>query len=232
MRRSLLALLLIGVVAPACAPIDRPGPLLSWDFEASEALTADRIGHGHEVHSEGHWRSAPGRVGRSAALEDASVEVAIDLLPAWTTAQWVQLNALPTEDFVFITSHGNGTISYTGWALAIAADGTPHAIVEGGTSAQETLLPAPDPMVPGRWTHLASSWDGGVLDLYVDGQLVADTDVPFTAIPDGGLPFVVGWDANQERRALDGQLDEVALWDEALDPSHIAALARHGDASR
>ncbi|PZO34901.1 MAG: hypothetical protein DCE92_11340, partial [Alphaproteobacteria bacterium] len=87
---------------------------------------------------------------------------------------------------------------------------------------------------PEAWTHIAFTWDETTgVKLYVDGRLVARKDQP--ALLDAGLdqfgphsriisPMQVQSRYNFLRG---GDLDELRIYDRALDDAAIAALARH-----
>jgi hypothetical protein len=209
-----------------------PSPLLLWDFDTAGDLLGDQSGNGANgstVGSNGTWSSVgAGWLGGAADLDLAFATADVGSPAAWTSAQWVRLDALPTEDYAMVAANGNGTASYTGWAVVIDGAGNAGAYVEGGSSAVETVLVSASPVCSGGWAHLAATWDTGVLKVYLDGTLVAEVTAPFSAITPGTLPFVVGWDGNQERRYVDGQLDDLALWGSALPATDIAAIVADG----
>ena len=205
-----------------------PAPLLHWSFDASGSLLADSSGNSYGGTASGTWGSVPGWLGSAGDLDEAYGEVELGAPLAWTSAQWIRLDALPDEDFAFVASNGNGTTSWTGWSVVIDSTGRAAGLVEGGASAQETFVTDPTPLCTQGWVHVALTWELGDVTLYVDGAVVGSATTSFTAIPDGELPFVVGWDGNQERRELDGRLDDLALWDSALSAADIAALVADG----
>ncbi len=206
-----------------------PAPLLHWDFEDPGALFVDASGNSNDGTGSGGWSSqSPGWIGTSAELSLASADVEIGDLTSWTSAQWVNLNALPTEDFAMLAGNRNGSAQYTGWAVVVNGAGFAGAYVEGGNANLETILIGTSPVCTNGWTHIAATWELGQLSVYVDGVLSASTMAPFTAITPGDLPYTIGWDPNQARRYLDGSLDDVALWDSALSTSDLAALVADG----
>ncbi|HEV8545052.1 MAG TPA: LamG-like jellyroll fold domain-containing protein, partial [Candidatus Limnocylindrales bacterium] len=85
------------------------------------------------------------------------------------------------------------------------------------------------PISTGRSTHLAATYDGSLLKLYVDGVLEASVPAagPLKASAE---PLVIG-DAGAGCRAafpgrtqFDGLIDEVALYGRALDASEVQAI--------
>ncbi len=82
------------------------------------------------------------------------------------------------------------------------------------------------PLAPDTWYHVAASYDGATWRLYVNGAL--DGQLAVNAIPrsDSIQHFGLGTaldSAGTPVGALDGTLDEVRIWDRALDPQEILA---------
>jgi len=80
-----------------------------------------------------------------------------------------------------------------------------------------TYLRGGTPFVPGRWHHVAATFDGSRMRLYVDGQLDAEsTDQSGQVIYDPAAPFVIGsYRDSNEDYVLDGRLLSVRLEQEA-----------------
>lgn len=93
-----------------------------------------------------------------------------------------------------------------------------HAMRAGAVASGDRSL------TPG-WHHLAGTRRGGIVTLYVDGTPVGSAD---DAGPDGsiapgaGTPLVIG---GGPRAGFEGELAGVRLWDRALDPAELQALA-------
>ena len=74
------------------------------------------------------------------------------------------------------------------------------------------------------WYHVVLSRSGSATTLYVDGT---SQGTPITGLGniDGSLPFVVGGEAKSTGRGWNGYLDDVAIWNRALQASEIQQLA-------
>jgi len=83
---------------------------------------------------------------------------------------------------------------------------------------------APFASETGAWYHVAGAWDGETAFLYVDGQLAASAPLAVTAAPDG-RPLVIGADDPGILEVFNGKIDEVRIYNRALAPAEIAALA-------
>lgn len=91
----------------------------------------------------------------------------------------------------------------------------------GGTSGPAVI--SPDDVVVGEeWTHVATSFDGGTLKLFVNGSLVASTETSDSPIQRGSWPIVLG----SNGFAFHG-------WDESsnalLDEFRLSAISRYSD---
>ena len=76
-------------------------------------------------------------------------------------------------------------------------------------------------LTPGVWHHIAGTYDGNEVVLYVDGLEVASA--PRSGqIATNNSALNLGNRANADR-AFDGSIDEVRIWDRALTASEIAA---------
>lgn len=78
----------------------------------------------------------------------------------------------------------------------------------------------------GEWSHVAGSYDGAMLRLYLDGELVASREYA-QPITHSASALVLGEHAGHGAYRFEGQLDETRLWDRALSDAEIAeGLAR------
>jgi hypothetical protein len=73
----------------------------------------------------------------------------------------------------------------------------------------------------GRFAHVAATYDGTRLALYVDGTLVGNAADANAMLPAGATCWVGSDGFNSG--VLDADLDEVAIYDAALPPSRISA---------
>ena len=96
--------------------------------------------------------------------------------------------------------------------------GQVHSMRAGAVATHDRALPA-------GWHHLAGVRSGRRVTLFVDGAAVAtgeDDGVDGSIAPGPDAPLVLG---AGPRAGLEGELAEVRLWDRALDPGEVWALA-------
>ena len=90
-----------------------------------------------------------------------------------------------------------------------------------------------DPTVPYQtWTHVASTYDGHTLSIYLNGVLAASTAEPRPLCHTLGTPLIIGAKQQDEHTPAEaffsGILDEVRLYGRALSPTDIQAVMRAG----
>lgn len=68
----------------------------------------------------------------------------------------------------------------------------------------------------GKWMHVAGTYDGETMRLYLNGRLL-ETKTPAAALfpPDGNFEF------SSPSEAMDGQMDEIRIWNKALTTAQI-----------
>jgi dolichyl-diphosphooligosaccharide--protein glycosyltransferase len=108
----------------------------------------------------------------------------------------------------------------SGEAAGAVGDGDEEVFVSG---------PAID---DGRWHHVAMTWDGETLRLFVDGERYGER--AWAVAPTPGRSLAIGASTEQFNR-FSGFLDEVRIRDEAVSPARLreeASAGRNATASR
>jgi len=83
---------------------------------------------------------------------------------------------------------------------------------------------------PGEWHHVAATWSRreNARRIYVDGKLEAQAPFPFHRAFTGGPLFIGGGCLLYPQHIAHAKLDEVAIWDRALDGENVAGLCERG----
>ncbi|MEM7322285.1 MAG: LamG-like jellyroll fold domain-containing protein, partial [Actinomycetota bacterium] len=163
--------------------------------------------------------TAGGIVGRSLTydgVDDRLIAPATDLVSgALTLSGWINATSFGTDPRVVAKADSAGSPVYelfvddtsasTGGAVARIRLGGATFTVTGGS------------VTTGAWHHLATTWDGTTLSLYVDGQPVGSVVATGTLNTDATVPLTIGNLAAADR-GFTGRIDEVRL-------SHTAASA-------
>ncbi|MBZ0254682.1 BNR-4 repeat-containing protein, partial [bacterium] len=136
----------------------------------------------------------------------------------FTLEAWIKLNhndgsqifinrGAASEDFTFYLYNGKIRM------LAQDASGYSHANA--------------DPPPAGEWFHCVGVFDNGTKRLYYNGELKASASGPFRSVQNGS-PLTIGALLNgfAAERFLDGQMENIRIWNRALPQQEIAALAK------
>jgi hypothetical protein len=146
---------------------------------------------------------------------------------AMTVAAWVK-GTLPQTNGGAIIAKGNGG---GGEQFAMDMNGTTYRFYVRDTNGASTVLTTP--VGPnGAWQHLAATFDAtnGIMDFYVNGQLVNVTVAPFS-LNTNSHEVSIG---NRQSAAaaynlpFSGAIDDMRLFNRALTSTDVAALYAAG----
>ena len=225
---TLVALVILSIASQAGAETGLAG---RWHFNEGRGTVAnDSSGRNDDGTLQGGAAWANGRFGpglsfngngasvhvpNAAALEPASVSV----------TAWVKRSGSPGA-FKYIVAKGASGCIAASYGLYSGRDGGLIFYVSNG-GVDFTLSPdAGTGVWDGNWHHVAGSYDGSSVRLYVDGSQVG-TGTP-TSNPIGyGLSttnnLVVGSYPGCSGLDFDGAIDEVKVWSRALSPAEVRA---------
>ncbi len=130
---------------------------------------------------------------------------------AFTVSLWVKSDVPDQNTWSSLFSNGQGGANH----FQIDANGGNWRLL-GGT------YNTPIGPIVDTWTHLAVTWDGTTTSWYFDGALIGTG----TTNPGGNFDeFRIATNrANDANGAVDADIDDVQIWDEALDADAIAGL--------
>ena len=195
------------------------GPVAAFGFdEGSGTAAKDASQNGHNGAITGAlWRA--GRFGRALLFDgvDDWVTIAdapgLDFTTGMTLEAWVYPTALGGWRNVLMKESA-GCLSYS--LYADDNDPRPAAYVDAGgyqSASGTSRLPL------NTWTHLAVSYDGATLRLYVNGALVGSKAAPGPIATSAGALRIGGnaiWG-----EFFQGRIDEVRLYDRRLTQAEI-----------
>ncbi len=200
-----------------------PGLVAAYGFEELTGTAAtDSSGSGSTGTISGAARTAAGKFGRALSFDGANdlVTVAdapgLDLSTGMTLEAWVRPTA-NTGWRTVVTKEQVGNIVYGLFSNSDTA--RPSGIVSVGPS--QDIVRGPSALVLSSWTHLATTYDGSVLRLYVNGLLVASRNVS-GAMPNSSQPLQIGGN-NVWAEWFVGTIDEVRVYNRALTAAEIVA---------
>ena len=102
-----------------------------------------------------------------------------------------------------------------------------HDNVDSRTWREEFGVASTSPPATDRWTHVALTYDGASLRMYVDGRLDAEAPQPSRTYP-GEVPTLSDYRLGVDRngtRVFRGVIDDLRIYDRALTAAEVATLA-------
>lgn len=213
-------------LAPASAPAGMVG---HWKLdEGSGTTAADSSGLGNLGAVRGGSLWGPGQFGSSLALDGSghvAVAAASSLDPAAVTVTaWVKRTGSPGA-FKYIVAKGATGCVAASFGLYSGPDGGAGFYVSDNGGFNFTRSPLAGKEVwDGSWHHLAGTFDGAAVRLYVDGAEVA-AGTPRTEGIDyatlSGRDLFIGHYDGCGGLDLDGSVDDVRVYDRAMSASEI-----------
>jgi hypothetical protein len=175
---------------------------------------------------------APGRLGKGMAFDGTSYLEFPDapgLESEDLTAElWVYVpeGALARNAEAWILCKDGNEWDLGNYGFHLAEDRIDVSLNTGGGRENCLWLSAEERLREDRWTHLAMTYDGAKLRLYVDGRLSAGKDVNKRRAP-GNRPLALGrrQDNSGHGYHFTGVLDEVRIYGRALSDQEIASHA-------
>ena len=78
------------------------------------------------------------------------------------------------------------------------------------------------------WHHVVGTYSGGTITLYLDGNKFAENTGAGNPTPGGTCYFSIGANYSESTKYFNGSLDDIRLYNKALDPSEVQILYRQG----
>ena len=220
-----------------CAP--PPSGLVGW--WRAESGASDSV-NGHHGSLLNGAAVAPGMVGQAFSFNGDNQCVEIPYSPSLVTANysveaWVkpltQVSDYINQDLIFGQSYGHCQL------VARTGSSGVRVVFQFGTNRYTFFEAAATSEIPiGQFSHLAGTWDGTTLRLYINGVLKAQS-TPGASPVDSGCPFYIGGfyapsdDAcGYVGQFFNGLVDEVSLFNRALSAGEVQALYSAGAAGK
>jgi glucose/arabinose dehydrogenase/PKD repeat protein len=213
----MLAAALLLVSLPSASLGQSAGLVAAYAFdEGSGTSTADASGSGNTGAIGSATWTGQGRFGNALTFNGQNARVTVN-----DSASLDLTSAMTLEAWVFPTAGGGwrdvvykATNAY--YLMGSSDQGTPVA----GVSSTGTLY-GPSPLPLNTWTHLAATYEGTTMRLYVNGTQVASRPLA-GGIAASSLPLTIGGDA-VFGQPFAGRIDEVRVYNVPLNQDQIQA---------
>jgi concanavalin A-like lectin/glucanase superfamily protein len=200
-----------------------PDLVAAYGFEENAGpVTADASGNGLTAVLVGATWTTQGKYGNALDFDGTTSWVtvvhdapALKLTTAMTLEAWVKRTAAASQ-WTDVVYKGNDNYFL---ASSTSTGGRPAAGGIFGTTNATVVGPAALPV--GTWVHLATTYNGSNLRLYVNGSQVASINRT-GALATSGFPLQIGGDSFYGQR-FTGTIDEVRIYKRALTQAEIQA---------
>jgi len=221
--------LVLGLVLTSAVEADDPTLVGWWKFDEGSGRTAyDSSGYGNDGALVGNCQWVAGVFGMALEFDgtDAYVSVpnssSLQLTSALTMAGWIKADSWGSGSAVDIIAR-KGEDNPNNYQLAIT-DGLSTLYLDDNDGIGyrgDTLLNT------GQWYHVAATWDGSTVRIYVDGVLDNDPpDLHGDNISTDTRAFYIGGRSGND--LLDGTLDDCGIWDHALNAEEVQHIFNNG----
>ncbi|MGI4869707.1 MAG: endo-beta-N-acetylglucosaminidase [Janthinobacterium lividum] len=112
---------------------------------------------------------------------------------------------------------GDGSLLGNQVQFVLQLGGTTYKVASTSTPAN-----TPGLLTAGVWTHLAATYDGTTMKLYINGVLNASQSATGSVVANAAFTLGRNYAAS---RSFDGRLDEVRVWTRARTAAEVAASA-------
>lgn len=192
-----------------------------WHLNNLGGLVLDATGNGNHATNFGAGRGETGVYGNSfsfdgsAGYTEVSDSIGLDNMSALTMEAWVYPTDVTGENII-LNKETTYEMGINGGLFKVAIQTDSMGWIWLGTKS----------VSPNTWTHVAATYDGSVIKLYINGLYQEQ----FVWV--GGDVVDSLSDLRFGRRGaasyFDGKLDEVAVWNSALNGTEIAEHAHLG----
>lgn len=202
-----------------------PSLVAAYDFgEAGGATVSDVSANGNDGTISGATRTAAGRYGGALSFDGVNDWVTVPdvnslhLTTGMTLEAWVRPTAASTDWTAVLLKERPGGLAYA----LYAADGAGHPPAGYIDRAGADVDAAGTSALPlNAWSHLAVTYDGAAVRLYVNGTQVGSTPQTGSITTSAG-PLRIGGNAVWGEY-FTGLIDEVRVYDTALTAAQIQA---------
>jgi len=247
-RGAYIRLLLISMLTACCVVVCAQSAFAGiyddavgyWNFDDGSGTTATDSGTGGSNGSLVNFTGDPwvaGKVGGALAFDGSNDYVDTidnDMVNGWTAlsiSAWLK----PTQDRNtfqgIVMSREQGSVYHINGFYETSSGVWNFYLQDASTVTAANSPSERSAAYAGQWVHLVGTWEApGSPAIYINGVDVTVGSGSNLTVLAQTHPFYIGWDdvnLNPARRFL-GSIDEVAIWNTALDVNQVDALYKAG----
>jgi hypothetical protein len=181
--------------------------------------------HHGTLESNPQWVS--GKFGQALEFDgnDDFVSANTSGLTELTITAWIYRDT--NNNWHAISSRGDFSDDTRNWVLEGVNDEDKVRLNMEDTSNSFHNIETPSGSLPTEeWVHVAGTYDGSTMKIYLDGVLEASSDDAFTP-KTADVPGAIGAALGGTDHFFDGKLDDVRIYNRSLSNSEVADIADH-----
>ncbi len=224
---------------PTCTPA--PSDLVSW-WRAENDATDFADGNDGTLMNGATF--ATGKVGQAFSFDGvddivrissvAGIEVQQFTIDAWVFAESPDFHNDVLGGIIVSKDIGDTSIPpFVSWSLVGPGNTNKYHVDIGFNDGSLHFLPSTNSFPFNTFNHVAATWDGSALKLYVNGQLEGALNLGPKTVSYSGEALTIGeHNIFPAQRAFDGLIDEIEFYNRALSASEIQAIYNAGSAGK
>ena len=208
------------------APTSATGLVADYNFdEGSGTIVHDLSGNGNTGTLSNVAWAASGHSSGGLSFNGTNSYVSINdsaslhLTTGMTLEAWVDPSNATNSNPVII-KEGTGVAPYS---LYSADTTTPVSYLTTNTSGSISAATASNALATNTWSHLAATYDGSTLTLYVNGVVVNSAAVSASSMITSTGKLKIGGDSVFANEFFQGLIDDVRIYNRPLSVSEIQA---------
>ncbi len=212
----------------AAAPPVGPPPLAHWPLDETTGIVAHDIRRSHDgdVNGAGNWQL--GQVAGALSFDGSNDFIRIphhddfNVTSALSVTAWIngRVWGSSVEDVDPILRKGEGNPNV--WQFSIR-QGRPTLFLE---DYDDYGIRANTVLDTNRWYHVAATWDGSTVRIYIDGVLDHSESRSAPIGTDSRPPYIGGRAGTTD--LFNGLMDDVRFYNRALNAAEIKVLFEEG----
>jgi hypothetical protein len=232
-----IAAVIVCISAPeVCAGI-QDGLISYWALDEGDGTTAEDMAGANDGDIRGGASWVSGKFGTALSFDGAGANVncGTDASLRPTTgislSAWVKYDALNYYGSIVSNQHWTGD-SRSGYSIHNNGP-TLYFCMAATNTGVFTWATSGTPITVGTWYHVAATYDGTTMRIYMDGVQKGTASAPgsidYDPLPNTGFGIGMWHDNDGEQYYLYGIIDDVGIWGRALTTDEIAYLYNGGD---
>ena len=189
----------------------------------AEGDPTDSSGNNHDGTLLNGAGFAPGQVGQAFNFDGANDYVRVEDAPSLNLVQhtlsaWIYLKGMNGQySGIIVKQNPNNT--GRNYYFGLTGVGYLHYSIQAGASYG--MLNSASAVPLNTWTHVAATYDGNAMRVYINGQEDASLQVGAITPSVTTAPLMIGWTNENDVRYFYGSIDEAKVYDRALGADEI-----------